>query len=154
MLILTQSYTASFTSFLTVQQLRPTFTNVDELLKNGASVGYQRGSLTFRSLRELGFDESRLKAYDSLQMCDELLKLGTRNGGIDAAFDEMPYVQLLQSAYCSKYTIIQPRFQANGFGFVSKSWPSQPKRIGNFYFIQCSHDFLFAGLQEEFSSYT
>ena len=118
-LILTQSYTASFTSFLTVKQLRPTFTDVDELLNNGASVGYHKGSFTFGFLRQLGFQESRLKACNSAQMCDKLLTLGTRNGGIDAAFDEMPYLQPLQSAYCSKYTIIEPRFQTNGFAFVS-----------------------------------
>ncbi|KAJ7958448.1 Glutamate receptor [Quillaja saponaria] len=117
-LILTQSYTASLTSFLTVQQLRPTFSNVDDLLRNGAVVGYQRGSFTREILRQIGFADFQLKAYDSPEECDHLLTLGTGNGGIAAAFDEMPYIDLFQASYCSKYTTMGPTIKTNGFGFA------------------------------------
>ena len=39
-LILTQSYTASLTSMLTVQQLRPAFTDVNELFEKKAAIGF------------------------------------------------------------------------------------------------------------------
>ncbi|KAK0570683.1 hypothetical protein LWI29_005006 [Acer saccharum] len=48
-LILTQSYTASLTSHLTVQQLKPTITGVHELINRGENVGYQKGSLFLES---------------------------------------------------------------------------------------------------------
>uniref|UniRef100_A0A6N2KCF7 Glutamate receptor n=1 Tax=Salix viminalis TaxID=40686 RepID=A0A6N2KCF7_SALVM len=61
-LILTQSYTASLSSLLTVQQLQPT---------------------------NLGFDESRLMAYNTPEECDGLFSRGSGNGGIAAAFEEV-----------------------------------------------------------------
>ena len=54
-LILTQSYTASLTSLLTVQQLQPTVTDVNLLLKNRDNVAYQPGSFVHGILKELGF---------------------------------------------------------------------------------------------------
>ena len=52
-LILTQSYTASLTTLLTVQQLRPAVTDVNQLIQNGEYVGYQYGSYNFELLKEL-----------------------------------------------------------------------------------------------------
>ncbi|KAL0330146.1 UNVERIFIED_CONTAM: Glutamate receptor 2.9 [Sesamum radiatum] len=46
-LILTQSYTASLASMLTVQQLQPTVTDVNELIRNKEYVGYQEGSFVY-----------------------------------------------------------------------------------------------------------
>ncbi|KAK8535182.1 hypothetical protein V6N12_056711 [Hibiscus sabdariffa] len=40
------------------------------------------------------------------------------NGGISAAFDEIPYINLFLSKYCGKYTTIKPTFKTDGFGFV------------------------------------
>ncbi|KAM0017594.1 putative ionotropic glutamate receptor [Helianthus debilis subsp. tardiflorus] len=40
-LVLTSSYTASLTLMLTVEQLRPTHTDINQIRKNGESVGYQ-----------------------------------------------------------------------------------------------------------------
>ncbi|KAJ7958444.1 Glutamate receptor [Quillaja saponaria] len=117
-LILTQSYTASLASFLTVQQLRPTIADVDEILRNGAHVGYQKGSFTYQILKHMGFVDFQLKAYSSPEECDRLLTLGTGNGGVAAAFDEIPYIELLQASYCSKYTTIGPTIKTNGFGFA------------------------------------
>ena len=69
-LILTQSYTASLSSLLTVQQLQPTVTNVDELIKKGESVGYQQNSFVLGILKNLGFDDSRLVAYNTPEECE------------------------------------------------------------------------------------
>ncbi|KAG6739164.1 hypothetical protein POTOM_056750 [Populus tomentosa] len=117
-LILTQSYTASLTSLLTVQRLQPKVTDVNELIKKGEYVGYQEGSFVPGILLELGFDKSKLVMYNSAEECDELFSKGSGNGGIAAAFDEAPYMKLFLSKYCSKYTMIDPTFKMAGFAFV------------------------------------
>ncbi|TXG62339.1 hypothetical protein EZV62_013702 [Acer yangbiense] len=117
-LILTQSYTASLTSHLTVQQLKPTITDVRELIKRGENVGYQKGSFVPGILKQLGFNENKLIVYNSPEECDELFKKGSAKGGIAAAFDEVPYMRLFIGQYCSKYTMTEPTFKTAGFGFV------------------------------------
>ncbi|KDO67341.1 hypothetical protein CISIN_1g036525mg, partial [Citrus sinensis] len=102
-LILTQSYTASLTSLLTVQQLQPTITD---------------GSFVLGILKQLGFDERKLVVYNSPEDCHELFQKGSANGGIAAALDEIPYMKLLIGQHCSKYTMIEPKFKTAGFGFV------------------------------------
>ncbi|KAJ9184132.1 hypothetical protein P3X46_007903 [Hevea brasiliensis] len=87
-LILTQSYTASLTSLLTVQQLLPTVTDVNQLIRNGQHVGYQDGSFIFGILKRLDFEESKLKPYNTDEELSELSTKGIGNGGIVAAFDE------------------------------------------------------------------
>ncbi|KAL3745669.1 hypothetical protein ACJRO7_014742 [Eucalyptus globulus] len=116
-LILTQSYTASLSSLLVVQNLQPTVTNVDQLLKSGEKVGYLYGSFVHGMLKQMKFDDSRLISYQSLEECDALLSNGSANGGIAAAIDEVPYITLVLSQYCNKYTMI-PTFKTAGFGFV------------------------------------
>ncbi|KAI5586810.1 hypothetical protein BDE02_06G237200 [Populus trichocarpa] len=117
-LILTQSYTASLTSLLTVEQLQPTVTDVRELIKKGEYVGYQEGSFVLGILLDLGFDKSKLMVYSSPEECHHLFSKGSGNGGIAAAFDELAYIKIILSRYCSKYTVIDPKFKTGGFGFV------------------------------------
>ncbi|PRQ27361.1 putative periplasmic binding protein-like I [Rosa chinensis] len=117
-LILTQSYTASLTSLLTVQQLQPTVTDVNLLLKNGDNVGYQSGSFVYGILKQLGFQDNKLRTYDTVEQLNELFHNGTANNGIAAAFDETPYMKLFLATYCSKYTMVEPTFKADGFAFV------------------------------------
>lgn len=117
-LILTQSYTASLTSMLTVQQLQPTITDVNELLRNKENVGYQQGSFVYELLKAMNFSESRLFPFASPEELDELFTNGTANGTIAAAFDEIPYMKLFLGKYCSKYTMIGPTYKTDGFGFV------------------------------------
>ncbi|TXG62329.1 hypothetical protein EZV62_013692 [Acer yangbiense] len=117
-LILTQSYTASLTSHLTVQQLKPTITDVHKLIKRGENVGYQKGSFVYGILKKLGFKENKLIEYNSPEECNEFFKKGSAKGGIAAAFDEVPFMRLFIGQYCSKYTMTEPTFKAAGFGFV------------------------------------
>ncbi|KAB2619562.1 glutamate receptor 2.7-like [Pyrus ussuriensis x Pyrus communis] len=117
-LILTQSYTASLTSILTVQQLQPTVTDVNTLIKNGDKVGYRRNSFIYGILKQVGFQDDKLRAYYSREELDKLLQDGNENGGISAAFDETPYMKLFVSTYCSKYTIVEQTFKTDGFAFV------------------------------------
>ncbi|PRQ27947.1 putative ionotropic glutamate receptor, metazoa [Rosa chinensis] len=78
-LILTQSYTASLSSILTVQQLQPVITDVNLLSKNGDNVGYQGGSFIYRILKERGFQEATLWTYDSPEELDEHFQNGNGN---------------------------------------------------------------------------
>ncbi|KAJ1380976.1 Solute-binding protein family 3/N-terminal domain of MltF [Sesbania bispinosa] len=111
-------YTASLTSLLTVEQLRPTITDVNQLIKNRMNVGYLKGSFVYGILKDLGFQDYQLKTYESPGECNELFRKGTTNGGIDAAFDEIPYVKHFLGIYCSKYAMVEPRFKTGGFGYV------------------------------------
>ncbi|XP_009597353.1 glutamate receptor 2.7-like [Nicotiana tomentosiformis] len=117
-LILTSSYTASLTSTLTVENLQPTVTDIKELQKNKEYVGFQQGSFVKELLIKNKFDEDRLKQYNSSEECIDLLSKGSANGGIAAAFDEIPYVKLLQAINCSKYTVVGPIYKSDGFGFA------------------------------------
>ena len=88
-LILTQSYTASLTSMLTVQRLQPTFVDVKEIKKNGYFVGYQKNSFVKGILiKKFGFHESKLKSYETLEDYHEALSNGTHYGGVAAIFGE------------------------------------------------------------------
>ncbi|KAK6927705.1 Receptor, ligand binding region, partial [Dillenia turbinata] len=117
-LILTSSYTASLTSLLTVQQLQPTVADVRVLLKKGEYVGVPRGSFVQRMLIKMGFDPSKLRVYNSLDDLEAKLSEGSANGGVAAAFDEIPYMKHFIATYCSKYTMVQPAYKTGGFGFA------------------------------------
>jgi ionotropic glutamate receptor len=121
-LILTQSYTASLTSMLTVQRLQPAFIDVKEIKKNGYFVGYQKDSFVKGLLtKQLNFDESKLKAYTTPEEYNEALARGSHNGGVEVIFDEIPFIKLFLAKYCSKYTMVGPTYRTGGFGFVSLS---------------------------------
>ncbi|ONI20970.1 hypothetical protein PRUPE_2G043500 [Prunus persica] len=87
MLILTQSYTASLASLLTVQQLQPTVSNIKD------------NTYINELWKQLGFDDSKIKMFRSFEECDELLSKGSANGGIAAAVDETPSMKLFLAKY-------------------------------------------------------
>ncbi|KAG6585513.1 Glutamate receptor 2.5, partial [Cucurbita argyrosperma subsp. sororia] len=116
-LIITQSYTASLASLLTVQELKPSVNDINLLLKNGENIGYQGGSFVYEILKSLKFDDSQLKTYESAEELHELFVKGSMNGGISAAVDETPYIKVFLAHYCSQYTTTEPTFKADGFGF-------------------------------------
>ena len=62
-LVLVQSYTASFSSILTAERLPPTVTSLDQLLYSGDYVGYQHNSFVYSMLRDRGFSKHRLITY-------------------------------------------------------------------------------------------
>ncbi|XP_062098669.1 glutamate receptor 2.7-like [Humulus lupulus] len=114
-LILTQSYTASLTSLLTVEQLLPTLTDVNELIKSGQKIGFPELSFVLGMLNEsIHFKEHQIIKYKSLQHLGELLA----NGDIVAAFDEIPYMKVFIAKHCSNYTMVGPIYKTDGFGFV------------------------------------
>ena len=119
-LILTQSYTASLASMLTVQQLKPEFVDVKEIKRNDYFVGYHNDSFVRELLiKQFNIDESKLKPYRTPEEDDEALSNGTHNGGVAAIFDEIPYIKLFLSKYGSRYAMVGPIYKTDGFGFVS-----------------------------------
>jgi glutamate receptor, ionotropic, plant len=117
LLVLTSSYTASLSSMLTAQQLEPTVTSVNELIKNGDYVGYGKGSFVKGVLEELNFEKSKIKSYNFEDFADALQK-GNSNGGVAAIVDERPYLKLILAKHCKSYTMIDI-YKSAGFGFVS-----------------------------------
>ncbi|KAM0924553.1 hypothetical protein ACQ4PT_004546 [Festuca glaucescens] len=117
-LILTSSYTASLTSMLTVEKLLPRVTDVRELQRRGDFIGYQEGSFIKSSLLEMGFAEDRMREYSSEEGYADALSRGSANGGVEAVFDEIPYLKLFLSQYCDGYAMLGPIYKTDGFGFV------------------------------------
>ena len=118
-LVLTSSYTASLTSMLTLQQLQPTITDLNDLIKNGEYVGYQEGSFVKDAfIKHMKFDSSKFRSYNKLEDFDDALSKGSKNGGVGAIVDELPYLRLFLNKYCRKYIMVGQTYRAAGFGFV------------------------------------
>ena len=122
--VLMQSYTANLTSILTLDRLQPSFLNVNDLRKGGYYVGYQTGSFVHDVLiKQFKFEPSKLRPYSSSSEYHDALKLGSKNGGVAAIFDEVPYLKLYLQEYGSNYIMSGPKYRNAGFGFVSLSSP-------------------------------
>ncbi|KAG5563559.1 hypothetical protein RHGRI_006107 [Rhododendron griersonianum] len=122
-LVLTSSYTASLTSMLTVQKLKPSVTDIRDLIQSKEHVGYQQGSFVQDLLKNQKFDPSKLKDYSTFEQYDKALSSGSKNGGVAAIVDELPYINLFLAnpTYCAKYTMVAlvgPIYNTAGFGFA------------------------------------
>ncbi|XP_059288173.1 glutamate receptor 2.8-like [Lycium ferocissimum] len=117
-LVLTSSYTASLTSMLTVRQLQPTITDLNDLIKNGEYVGYQEGSFVKDVLKRMKFHSSKFRSYSTLEEYNDALSRGSKNGGVGAIIDELPYLRLFLNKYCRKYIMVGQTYKTAGFGFV------------------------------------
>lgn len=115
-LVLSNSYTASLTSLLTVQQLQPTATAISDLINRGSFIGYQEGSFTYERLKEY-VNESKLRVLRTSEDYIEALS----NGSVSAVVDELPYLRLVRSTNCSssKFRMVGLTNRTAGFGFVS-----------------------------------
>ncbi|GJW58079.1 hypothetical protein Tco_0104810 [Tanacetum coccineum] len=69
---------------LTVQKLQPAYTDIDKIMRNGESVGYQASSFVYNKLKGMGFDESHLKNYSNFEQYDKALELGSQSEGVSA----------------------------------------------------------------------
>ncbi|KAL9996903.1 putative periplasmic binding protein-like I [Helianthus debilis subsp. tardiflorus] len=117
-LVLTSSYTASLTSMLTVQKLRPTYTDINEIKRNGESIGYQDGSFVKGMLIRMGFNDTQLKGYSTFEQYHDALKNGSQNGGVSAIMEELPYIRVFVAKYCNMYKMTGPVHKTAGFGFA------------------------------------
>ncbi len=119
LLVLTSSYTASFASMLTVQQLSPAVNDVHDLQKQGEYVGFHRGSYIEGLLEDIGFDRSKIRPLDTPDDFHSALSNGSKNGGVAALVLEVPYIKLFLAKYCQGYTMVGPIYKTAGFAFVS-----------------------------------
>ncbi|XP_048332789.1 glutamate receptor 1.2 [Ziziphus jujuba] len=107
-LVLTNSYTATLTSMMTVQQI--------QLNPKGNYLGYQANSALRSALLSLNFEG--LKPYHSPQAYAEALSKGSKHGGVSAIVDEAPYMKIFIERYPGDYTLkMMPMSDINGFGF-------------------------------------
>ncbi|XP_044397906.1 glutamate receptor 2.8-like [Triticum aestivum] len=114
LLVLAASYTASFASMLTVQQLSPTVTDVHELQKNGQYVGFHQGSYVEGLLLDIGFHTSKIRPYATPNDFYSALS----NGSIAALVHEVPYIKLFLAKYSKGYTMVAPIYKSVGFAFA------------------------------------
>lgn len=113
--ILMQSYTANLSAILTVDQLKFAFSD-------NYYIGCQEASFMKEFLIEqLHLSASRLRTYPSAEEYHNAMSLGSKNGGIDAIFDEISYMKLFLNKYDSQYKMVGPTYRTGGFGFVSFS---------------------------------
>ncbi|KAL1548533.1 glutamate receptor 2.7-like [Salvia divinorum] len=107
------------TSMLTVDHLQPKTNHLNDLIKNGEFVGYQMGSFVREFLTNNDILESAsLKSYSTVDQFHEAFSKDSRNGGVGPTIDELPYIRLLLSKHCDKYTMIGPIYPTSGFGFA------------------------------------
>ncbi|KAL2232770.1 UNVERIFIED_CONTAM: Glutamate receptor 2.5 [Sesamum indicum] len=110
--ILMQSYTANLSAILTVDQLKFAFSD-------NYYIGCQEGSFMKEFLIEqLHISASRLRTYSSAEDYHNAMSLGSKNGGIDAIFDEIPYMKLFLNKYDSQYKMVGPTYRTGGFSFA------------------------------------
>ncbi|KAK4257648.1 hypothetical protein QN277_007211 [Acacia crassicarpa] len=118
--VLMQSYSACLSSILTVHQLQSRYPSEYEIRTDpNIYVGYHYGSFIDGLLVDsLKVDRSRLKDYAGIKQYKEALDKGSRNGGVDAIFDEVPYIKVFLKEYGSNYAMVGPRHRTAGFGFA------------------------------------
>ncbi|VAI83696.1 unnamed protein product [Triticum turgidum subsp. durum] len=122
-LVLVQSYTASLSSILTAKRLRPWVRNFDQLRHSGDFVGYQDDSFVRSFLLNHNISENRLRSYKTKEQYAEALKNGSKNGGVSAIVDEIPYLTsfLSDNRYGNDFRMLGCIYKTPGFGFVSYS---------------------------------
>ncbi|PWA46654.1 Extracellular solute-binding protein, family 3 [Artemisia annua] len=107
--IVVQIFTATLSSWLTLDQLRP------RLPTSYENAGYQGGSfikdLIIQRYNCSGEKLMALKSYEDF-------KNALSNGSVNAVFDELPYVDLFLSKYGSEYMKFGPINQESGIAFA------------------------------------
>ncbi|GLT29238.1 hypothetical protein SLA2020_041170 [Shorea laevis] len=113
-LIINSSYTASLTSFLTVQQLSSPISGIDTLITSNERIGFQVGSFAENyMIEELNIPKSRLIALGS----PEAYAVALENGTVAAVVDERPYIDLFLSDHC-EFSVRGQEFTKSGWGFA------------------------------------
>ncbi|KAK9085451.1 hypothetical protein Sjap_025862 [Stephania japonica] len=114
-LVISQSYTASLTSMLTIHRLDTPMVTIESLRRSNAMVGCDANSFVVKYLeRALGFNPKNIKKMNS----GDEYPLALKNGEIEAALLEVPYLKLLLSKYCDSSLVAGQAVKVGGFGFV------------------------------------
>ena len=70
-------------------------------------------------MSNLNFKDDRLKPYFPPEEYADALTRGSKNGGVGAIIDEIPFIKIFLARYPGDYTMIASEPSTNGFGFVS-----------------------------------
>lgn len=115
-LILTQSYTASLSSMLTLQNIKPSTITIEWLRANNAPVGCDNETFVCNYLiNVLKFDSHNIRGISNTSSYDDHFK----NRSISALFLEKPYEKAFFMLYCKGYVSTTLPYRFGGFGFVS-----------------------------------
>ncbi|PWA57978.1 Extracellular solute-binding protein, family 3 [Artemisia annua] len=107
--IVVQIFTATLSSWLTLDQLRP------RLPTNFDNAGYQNGSFLKDFIKEkYNCSGNNLLPLNSAEEYKEVLS----NGSVKIIFDELPYVDLFLAKYGSDYMKFGPINQESGIAFA------------------------------------
>ncbi|CAI9300857.1 unnamed protein product [Lactuca saligna] len=110
-LVLASSYTASLSSLLTIEQIR--------LASKGDSIGYHDGPFAEGYIvSNLNFKDTSLRPYSTTSEYAKALSRGSKNNGVDAIVDEIPYLKEFLALYPSGYSMVVSKMTTNGFGFA------------------------------------
>ncbi|KAJ7955738.1 Glutamate receptor-like protein [Quillaja saponaria] len=115
--VLMQSYTASLSSILTLDQLQPKYMSTNQLIAGGYKVGYQTGSFVGDQLlqKRLKFNALNLKPCSNISDYHHAL----RNGSVAAIFDEIPFIKVFLKKFGSgRYMMVGPTYKTDGLGFA------------------------------------
>ncbi|KAI9178079.1 hypothetical protein LWI28_022476 [Acer negundo] len=113
-LVITQSYTASLTSLLTIKRLDPSIFDVETLRRSGAKVGCDGDSFVVKYLETIGFNSHNIiRKYSEDDYPEALI-----NGSISAAILEVPYVKVFLAKQCHHNFTAGEMIKVGGFGFV------------------------------------
>ncbi|KAG2643579.1 hypothetical protein PVAP13_2KG345002 [Panicum virgatum] len=115
--LLEKLYSASLTSMMTARQLQPTVVDLNQLISNGDYIGYQGGSFVKDFLKSHKVEEHKIRNYSTPDQYAEALMKGSWYGGVAAVFDEIPYLKLFMSKYCSNHSIVGRVYKTGGFGY-------------------------------------
>ncbi|KAJ1442428.1 Solute-binding protein family 3/N-terminal domain of MltF [Sesbania bispinosa] len=114
-LIITQTYTASLTSMLTVERFEPTVDSIQQLQNSNAMVGCYGGTYMKRYIQEaLDFNAENIKQYDSPQNYNDAL----RKKEIAAAFFDAPAAKFFLAKNCKEFVQAGPTYKIGGYAFV------------------------------------
>ncbi|KAK3183647.1 hypothetical protein Dsin_030933 [Dipteronia sinensis] len=84
-------------------------------------IGYQIGSLITNTegvISNLNFKNTNLKRFLSPDDYANALSRGSKNGGVSAIIDEIPYIKIFLSSYSADYSMVRSILSTNGFAFV------------------------------------
>ncbi|XP_031390438.1 glutamate receptor 2.9-like [Punica granatum] len=115
-LILTQSYTASLTSMLTVHKLKQNEITMERLRQNNAKVGCDNSTFVCNFLERVhNFKPNAIVGITNYTDFHEQLN----KGSIKAMFVEYPYERAFFSRYCSSgFLVTHQSYRFGGFGFA------------------------------------
>ncbi|XP_016647148.1 PREDICTED: glutamate receptor 2.8-like [Prunus mume] len=101
---------------LVLSWIKATSSSSIKILLIPCTTAYQAWNLLGKRLSPLA--ESKLKALVTIEDYKHALSKGTKNGGVAAIFDEIPYLKLFIAKNCSEYTMVGPTYKTDGFGFA------------------------------------